>query len=105
MRDLITLVENANGFKPGWYEVLQQWIPAKILWTCGDGCCSDWNYEACEEYAVGSIIYVDEESIGNATYEVGSDYEGRREEPYRIMNNVDYVGDGILKPVEAPVGG
>lgn len=86
--------------KPGYYRVLKQWVPAQKYWTCGDGCCSGWDDDAAEDYNVGDLIYVDEYQVGDSTYEIGSSYEGLREENYRPSPCVDYITEGILEFVK-----
>lgn len=82
----------------GKYKVLLSPMPGERFWTCGDGCCCDWEYDDVY-YPVGSEIYVDDEQLGPDTYEVGSDYEGKRDYHYRPHRGTDYVKEGFLELV------
>jgi hypothetical protein len=88
----------------GRYRVLKSPLPALEFWTCGDGCCCDWKDDEVE-YAVGSEISVTDfenayQMLGDATYSVGSDYEGFQEYQYRTDGR-DYVKDGYLEFIAA----
>ncbi len=87
--------------KRGRYKVLKSSIPVAQYWTCGDGCCSEWEtYDREVDYAVGTEIYVTEEQMGPETYETGSDYEGHHEHFYRPLEWKDYVAEGYLEPLD-----
>lgn len=87
--------------KAGWYKVLKNDLPARLSWTCGDGCCSD-TVDGEVWYQLGEVIWVDEGQVGWDTHETGSDYEGRRDEYYRPQEWLDYVAEGYLEPSAAP---
>jgi hypothetical protein len=87
----------------GYYRVLKNDLPAAQYWTCGDGCCAEWEtYDRSVWYQLGQIILVDDERLGPDTYTVGSDYEGHREEYYRPLEHLDYVSEGYLEKVDHP---
>jgi hypothetical protein len=95
--------------KTGWYKVLINDLPAKQLWTCGDGCCQD-RKDTTVWYPIGEIIRVEadcddfEGGLGWETYQVGSDYEGYETRYYQPLEWIDYVARGYLEPTDPPKG-
>ena len=85
----------------GWifekYKVIKADMPVErygITWRCGDGCCSDGEYQACESYAeVGTMFsvrndYICEEGEDNNDEKVSSSHSCQW-----------YIENGWIEPV------
>ena len=77
------------------YKVLDNNISVLKYYTCGDGCCGEWetDYDFDLEVSKGDIVEIQGEYILGFSYQVGSDYEGFWEEDYRLEYDIQYYID------------